>query len=348
MSERFLVTGGSGFIGSAVVRRLIAQGASVTNLDALTYAAVPGALASVAQDPGYTFLHASICDRPAVRSAFHEVQPTIVINLAAESHVDRSIDDPSPFVSTNVLGTTTLLEEGARYWTGLGSDRQSDFRFVHVSTDEVFGSIEDGLFDLQSRYDPTSPYAASKAAGDHLVRAWHRTFGLPTIITNCTNNYGPYQFPEKLIPLMVVRALQGDTLPVYGDGLNVRDWLHVEDHVSGLLLAARDGAPGATYLLGSRSPATNLELVTMLCEILDEKAPTTGGHARRITMVPDRPGHDRRYALDPRSAEDGLGFRSVLNLQDGLAETVQWYLENEQWWKPIISGRYPTERLGVI
>ncbi len=255
MSERFLLTGGSGFIGSALVRRLIRDGKTVTNLDALTYAATPEALAEIAEHPRYGFVRGSITDKRRVRSVLRDSHPTVVVNLAAESHVDRSIDEPSIFVSTNVLGTTTLLEETTEYWRGLDPGSRNSFRFVHVSTDEVFGSIDTGLFDDSSPYDPSSPYAASKAAGDHMVRAWHRTYGLPALITNCANNYGPYQFPEKLIPLMIVRALAGKSLPVYGDGGNVRDWIHVDDHVSGLLLAADRGRPGDTYLLGSRSRA---------------------------------------------------------------------------------------------
>ena len=349
MSERFLLTGGSGFIGSALVRRLIRDGKTVTNLDALTYAATPEALAEIAEHPRYGFVRGSITDKRRVRSVLRDSHPTVVVNLAAESHVDRSIDEPSIFVSTNVLGTTTLLEETTEYWRGLDPGSRNSFRFVHVSTDEVFGSIDTGLFDDSSPYDPSSPYAASKAAGDHMVRAWHRTYGLPALITNCANNYGPYQFPEKLIPLMIVRALAGKSLPVYGDGGNVRDWIHVDDHVSGLLLAADRGRPGDTYLLGSRSPVTNLELVLAICQILDEKIPSdSGSYADRIEMVKDRPGHDRRYALDPTSSEEILGFKSTWGLAKGLANTVDWYLAHRAWWESILADRYRAERLGVL
>lgn len=358
--ERILVTGGAGFIGSAVIRLLMAEtSCQVINLDKLTYAGNLASLRSVAENPRYAFEQADVADAGAVRRIVDRFRPTAVLHLAAESHVDRSIDGPAAFIQTNVLGTYTLLEAVREYWAGLPSDQRAVFRFLHVSTDEVFGSLGPrGFFTEQSRYDPRSPYAASKAAADHLVRAWHHTYGLPVLVTNCSNNYGPYQFPEKLIPLMILQALEGQPLPVYGRGDNVRDWLYVDDHARALLRILEAGRVGETYLIGGRSERTNLEVVRALCALLDEMRPIGRNpdfrgppHARRyeelITFVPDRPGHDRRYAMDPTRLEQELGWRPRESFESGLRKTVAWYLENRWWWEPIRSGRYRGERLGL-
>jgi dTDP-glucose 4,6-dehydratase len=358
--ERILVTGGAGFIGSAVIRLLMTEtSCQVLNLDKLTYAGNLASLRSVAENPRYAFEQADVADAGAVRRIVDAFRPTAVLHLAAESHVDRSIDGPAAFIQTNVLGTYTLLESVREYWAGLPSDQRAAFRFLHVSTDEVFGSLGPrGFFTEQSRYDPRSPYAASKAAADHLVRAWHHTYGLPVLVTNCSNNYGPYQFPEKLIPLMILQALEGQPLPVYGRGDNIRDWLYVDDHARALLRILEAGRVGETYVIGGRSERTNLEVVRALCALLDEMRPIGRNpdfrgprHARRyeelITFVPDRPGHDRRYAMDPTRLEQELGWRPRESFESGLRKTVAWYLENRWWWEPIRSGRYRGERLGL-
>ena len=345
-----LVTGGAGFIGSAVIRYLLAETqAQVVNLDKLTYAAN---LASIPQARGnarYKLEKVDICDGPALCRVFDQYQPASVMNLAAESHVDRSIDGPSAFVQTNVVGTFTILHEALRYWQSLSGNQRDGFRFLHVSTDEVFGSLsDDGLFTEESPYAPSSPYSATKAASDHLVRAWHETYGLPTLLTNCSNNYGPYHFPEKLIPHMILKALAGEPLPIYGDGMNVRDWLYVDDHARALSLVLARGLVGETYNIGSRNERTNRAVVETICDILDERSPARAGSRRNlINFVSDRPGHDRRYAIDPSKIENALGWRSHESFESGLARTVQWYLDNRQWWEDILQRGYRTERAGL-
>lgn len=345
MTARFLVTGGRGFIGSTLVRKLISRGDKVLNLDLGTYAAVPGALDEVADHENYELVPGSISDPDLVRSVLHGYEPTHIVNLAAETHVDRSIDGPAPFFATNLGGVMTLLEVATDHWRRRGSE---GLRLIHVSTDEVFGSISSGEASVFSPYNPSSPYAATKAGSDHLVRAWFTTYGLPTIVTNCSNNYGPFQFPEKLIPLVIVRALTGRTIPIYGDGDQVRDWIHVEDHCRGLLTVSEFGIPGSTYLIGSRTTVDNLTLVRLICQELDHLAPRPDGssHADAIEHVQDRPGHDRRYALDPSSVE-ALGFAPEWELRAGLVETIRWYADNRDWWTDILEHRYGTERLGV-
>ncbi len=345
--KRLLVTGGAGFIGSALVRRAIGAGYEVLNLDKLTYASSPDALAEVEASAGYRFVQADVADATAVRQAIESFSPDAIVHLAAESHVDRSIDGPAAFIHSNVVGTFALLEEARRYWSALPRNRAEAFRFVQVSTDEVFGSLGDaGLFDESSRYDPSSPYSASKAAGDHLARAWHRTYGLPVIVTNCSNNYGPFQFPEKLIPLAIERALAGKAIPVYGTGSNVRDWLHVDDHAAGLLVAVERGVPGATYLFGGRSERTNLDVVRAICAALDVLRPESAPH-ERIEFVTDRPGHDLRYAIDPSIAEHRLGWKAERRFEDGIADTVRWYLDHRDWADRIRDHRYRGQRLGA-
>ncbi|HEX6065972.1 MAG TPA: dTDP-glucose 4,6-dehydratase [Longimicrobiales bacterium] len=346
MVERtVLVTGGAGFIGSAVVRRLIGQSAwRVVNIDKLTYAGNLDSLGDATASERYHFEHADIADAAVVRAVFDRYQPHAVLHLAAESHVDRSIDGPAPFMETNVIGTFTLLEEAARYVR----DRQPlRFRFVHVSTDEVFGSITDGKFDHATPYAPSSPYSATKAAADHLARAWQRTYGLPTIVTNCSNNYGPFQFPEKLIPLTIIKAIAGEALPVYGKGENVRDWLYVEDHAEALQLVLEQGEEGATYLFGGNYERRNIDVVISICRILDELRPRGGGYEGLIRFVADRPGHDLRYAIDASYAQTKLGWRPRESFESGLRKTVQWYLDNEHWWRRVLSGEYRGERLGL-
>jgi dTDP-glucose 4,6-dehydratase len=350
-SRTILVTGGAGFIGSAVVRQIIAHTAySVVNVDCLTYAGNLDSLRGVESDARYTFEQVDIRDRGAVRRVFDEHAPGAVVHLAAESHVDRSIDGPSDFVHTNVVGTFHLLEEARRHWQRLAGAEKDGFRFVHVSTDEVFGSLgEEGLFHETTPYDPSSPYSATKAASDHLARAWHRTFGLPALVTNCSNNYGPYQFPEKLIPLMILNALDGKELPVYGRGDQVRDWLHVDDHARGLILAVDRGRPGATYLMGGYGERQNLDVVERLCDLVDEMAGSldTGPRRGLIRFVQDRPGHDMRYAIDPSTSERELGWRPRHDFESGMRSTIQWYLENRSWWERVRSGAYRGERLGL-
>jgi dTDP-glucose 4,6-dehydratase len=344
---KILVTGGCGFIGSALVRHLLSRTqVIVTNVDKLTYAATENAIPG-AQASRYRLEQADICDARALRRIFEAARPSSVINMAAESHVDRSIDGPGEFIQTNIVGTFTLLQETLRYWRALDAAAQKTFRFLHVSTDEVFGSLgESGAFTEETAYAPNSPYSASKASSDHLVRAWHETYGLPTLISNCSNNYGPYQFPEKLIPHMIIRALAGQNLPVYGDGKNVRDWLHVEDHVLALLTIIERGRVGHTYNVGSRNERTNLDLVHLLCDLLDSHAPGRR-HRELINFVTDRPGHDRRYAIDPGKIERELGWKPQETFESGLAKTVQWYLENRPWWQAILQRGYQADRAGV-
>jgi len=346
-----LLTGGFGFIGSAVVRHLLAAtGEVVVNIDKMTYAASPESLGMHAGNPRLINIRADICDAEAMRSAFATHKPRRVIHLAAESHVDRSIDGPAEFIQTNIVGTQVLLEAARAYWTGLDPAAKEDFRFHHVSTDEVFGSLHhgDAPFDEHTAYDPRSPYSASKAASDHLVRAWQHTYGLPTFVSNTTNNYGPWQFPEKLIPLVTLNALEGRPLPVYGDGSNVRDWLHVEDHAEALVLALLNGQVGATYCIGPRQERSNLQVVQAICATLDRLRPDPAGpRARLITYVRDRPGHDFRYAMDPSGAERALGWKPRFDFESGLEHTIRWYLDNEAWWRPIRDRAYAGQRLGT-
>ena len=346
-NQRVLVTGGAGFIGSAVVRLAVARGYHVVNLDALTYAACLDNLASVADSPLYAFEHADIRDRDALDRIFATHAPDAVMHLAAESHVDRSIDGPGDFVSTNITGTYNLLEAARAYWEARG--RPEAFRFHHVSTDEVFGSLgPEGAFTEDTPYDPRSPYSASKAASDHLVQAWFHTYGVPVVMSNCSNNYGPYQFPEKLIPVVILNALAGSPLPIYGDGANVRDWLHVEDHADALLLVLREGSVGRSYNIGGENERSNLELVRALCAILDERRPKAkGSYADQITFVADRPGHDARYAIDPARMRAELGWRPSVTVEEGLAQTVDWYLANETWWTALQDRQGVGQRLGV-
>ena len=346
---KILVTGGAGFIGSAVVRLAIGRGHQVVNLDALTYAACLDNVASVAGSDLYQFEKADIRDRSALDRIFFEHTPDAVMHLAAESHVDRSIDGPGDFIETNITGTYNMLEAARAYWTRQG--RPAGFRFHHISTDEVFGSLpaDPALkFTEDTPYDPRSPYSASKAASDHLVRAWGETYGLPVVLTNCSNNYGPYHFPEKLIPVIILNALAGKPLPIYGDGSNIRDWLYVEDHAEALLLVLEKGTLGRSYNIGGENERTNLALVKTLCAILDEKRPkASGSYADQITFVTDRPGHDARYAIDPSRIRSELGWRPSVTVEEGLARTVQWYLDNEAWWRPLQARQGVGQRLGV-
>ncbi|MEC9311860.1 MAG: dTDP-glucose 4,6-dehydratase [Pseudomonadota bacterium] len=346
---KLLITGGAGFIGSAVVRLAMARGHEVVNLDALTYAACLDNVASVADQPGYVFEQADIRDLPALKRIFAEQQPDAVMHLAAESHVDRSIDGPGAFIETNVMGTYNMLEAARDYWIAQG--KPEGFRFHHISTDEVFGSLPADpsvMFTEDTAYDPRSPYSASKASSDHLVRAWHETYGLPVVLTNCSNNYGPFHFPEKLIPVVILNALAGKPLPIYGKGENIRDWLYVEDHADALLLVVEKGALGRSYNIGGENERTNLDLVKTLCGILDAKRPRADGvsYAEQITFVTDRPGHDARYAIDPSRIRDELGWRPSVTVEEGLDRTVQWYLENEDWWRALQERDGVGERLG--
>jgi dTDP-glucose 4,6-dehydratase len=344
---KILVTGGAGFIGSAVVRLAIARGHSIVNVDALTYAACLENVASVADHSNYVFEQVDIRDRAALETVFAKHTPDAVMHLAAESHVDRSIDGPADFIETNVNGTFNMLEAARSYWQAQGKPK--GFRFHHISTDEVFGSLgPTGMFTEDTPYDPRSPYSASKASSDHLVRAWHETYGLPVVMTNCSNNYGPYHFPEKLIPVVILNALAGKPLPIYGGGGNIRDWLYVEDHADALLLVLEKGELGHSYNIGGENERTNLELVKMLCEILDRLQPRGGGsYADLITFVTDRPGHDARYAIDPSRIRDELGWRPSVTVEEGLEKTVQWYLQNENWWKPLLERTGVGQRLGT-
>jgi dTDP-glucose 4,6-dehydratase len=350
-AKRILVTGGAGFIGSALVRHLIGNtDHQVLNVDALTYAGNLASLSSVADSNRYGFLRADIRDAAAMRGALRGFRPDVVTHLAAESHVDRSIDGPAAFIETNVVGTFTLLAEALDYWRGLEGAARDAFRFHHISTDEVFGSLGDqGFFTEETPYAPHSPYSASKAASDHLVRAWRDTYGLPTLVTNCSNNYGPYHFPEKLIPLTIIKGLAGEPLPIYGKGDNVRDWLFVEDHVKALTRVFETGAPGETYIIGGRAERTNLQVVKAICAALDRLRPRADGlsHEVQITYVADRPGHDHRYAIDPSKLERELGWKAEVSFEHGIEATIQWYLDNEAWWRPILAGTYSGERLGV-
>lgn len=344
---RIIVTGGAGFIGSALVRHLVAGGHDVLTIDSLTYAGNRASLRDVEGSDRHEFLHAGICDADAMRAAFRRFAPERVMHLAAESHVDRSITGAADFVQTNVVGTFTLLEAARGYWQGLVPEGQAAFRFLHVSTDEVYGSLgAEGLFHETTPYDPSSPYSASKAASDHLAKAWHRTYGLPVIVSNCSNNYGPYHFPEKLIPLTILNALAGRPLPVYGAGENVRDWLYVEDHARALDLIAAEGQPGETYNVGGRNERRNIDVVRRICAVLDELAPAGAPHDRLIAFVTDRPGHDARYAIDATRLESELGWRAQESFDTGIAKTVRWYLDNDWWWRPL-AERYDGERLGL-
>lgn len=341
-----LITGGAGFIGSAVVRLAIARGHRVINVDALTYAACLDNVASVADHPNYCFEHCDIRDRAGLDRVFATHRPDIVMHLAAESHVDRSIDGPADFIETNIVGTFHMLEAARTYWIGAG--KPDTFRFHHISTDEVFGSLgPSGQFTETTPYDPRSPYSASKAGSDHLVRAWHETYGLPVVLTNCSNNYGPYHFPEKLIPVIILNALAGEPIPVYGAGENIRDWLYVEDHADALLTVVTAGHIGRRCNIGGENEARNIDIVHKICAILDAKRPIDHPYADLITFVTDRPGHDMRYAIDPTRIRDELGWRPSVTLDQGLEKTVQWYLDNEAWWKPLQSRDGVGMRLGI-
>ena len=346
---KILVTGGAGFIGSAVVRLAIARGHSIVNVDALTYAACLNNVSSVSESFQYSFEHADIRDRNALDTIFETHQPDTVMHLAAETHVDRSIDGPADFIETNVFGTLNMLEAERIYWQAYG--RPETFRFHHISTDEVFGSLPidpSVQFTEETPYDPRSPYSASKASSDHLVRAWYETYGLPVVLTNCSNNYGPYHFPEKLIPVIILNALADKPLPIYGNGSNIRDWLYVEDHADALLLVLKQGKIGRSYNIGGENECTNLELVQTLCKILDRLKPRgTGAYEQLITFVQDRPGHDARYAIDPSRIRDELGWRPSVTVEEGLEKTVQWYLDNEDWWKPLQNRAGVGVRLGT-
>ena len=347
---KILVTGGAGFIGSAVVRLAISRGQTIINVDALTYAACLENIASVSQNPLYKFEKVDIRDRDDLDRIFLKYEPDLVMHLAAESHVDRSIDAPADFIETNIMGTFNMLEAARKYWDAKG--KPNAFRFHHISTDEVFGSLPANKtiqFTENTAYDPRSPYAASKASADHLVRAWHETYGLPVVITNCSNNYGPFHFPEKLIPVVILNALADKPLPIYGDGANVRDWLFVEDHADALLLVLEKGQVGRSYNIGSENELSNLKLVNKICEILDRMRPRSGGrYADLITFVPDRPGHDERYAIDPSRMQRELGWRPSVTIDEGLEFTVRWYLDNETWWRPLLNRKGVGERLGGI
>lgn len=346
---RVLVTGGAGFIGSAVVRHLVlVRNYDVLTVDKLTYAGNVASLVTVENNPRHRFLQADICNRAAMQEAFDSFKPDRVIHLAAESHVDRSITGARDFIETNVVGSFTLLEAARHYWQDLFGKAKTDFRFLHVSTDEVYGSLgEDGLFTEETPYDPSSPYSASKAASDHLAKAWGRTYGMPVIVSNCSNNYGPYHFPEKLIPLIVLNALESKSLPVYGNGANIRDWLFVEDHARALDLIAERGRIGETYNIGGRNERSNIEVVKRICSIMDTLRPQKAPHERLITYVRDRPGHDARYAIDATKLEVELGWEAEENFDAGIEKTVKWYMENEWWWAPLRQG-YGGGRLGLL
>ena len=342
---KILVTGGAGFIGSAVVRLAVLRGHEVVNVDALTYAANPANVADAAESPLYSFEQVDIRDRAELDRVFATHRPDAVMHLAAESHVDRSIDGPAAFIETNVIGTFNMLEAARQYWTAHG--RPDAFRFHHISTDEVFGSLGDtGQFTETTPYDPRSPYSASKAGSDHLVRAWHETYGLPVVLTNCSNNYGPYHFPEKLVPVVILKALAGEPIPVYGDGGNVRDWLYVEDHADALLLVVEQGQVGRSYNIGGENEARNIDLVRTICAHMDDLHPEGAPHADLITFVTDRPGHDRRYAIDPARIRTELGWRPSVTVEEGLRRTVEWYLNHRDWWQPLLSRDGVGQRLG--
>ncbi len=346
-----IVTGGAGFIGSALCRHLVGDGiARVVNIDKLTYAANLTSLDPIAGSPHYKFIQADICDAEEMHRIFRETQPDGILHLAAESHVDRSIDGAAAFIQTNLIGTFNLLEAARNYWADLSQPRKDAFRFLHVSTDEVYGSLGPGdLFRETTPYDPSSPYSASKAGSDHLVMAWHRTYGLPVVISNCSNNYGPYHFPEKLIPLIILNCFHHRPLPVYGKGDNIRDWLYVDDHARALRTIWKNGRPGEKYNVGGRNERRNIEVVRRICQLMDGLSPdpVAGGHESLITYVKDRPGHDARYAIDATKLETELGWRALENFDTGIDKTVRWYLENRDWWQPIIDSKYACERLGL-
>jgi len=354
---KILITGGAGFIGSAVIRHIIENTAdSVINVDKLTYAGNLNSLATVLPSERYVFCQVDICDQVVLSKVFQTQQPDAVMHLAAESHVDRSIDGPGEFIQTNIVGTYQLLNTARKYWQGLAQEKQSAFVFHHVSTDEVYGDLEgpEGFFTEETAYDPSSPYSASKASSDHLVRAWHRTYGLPAIITNCSNNYGPYHFPEKLIPHMILNALKGKPLPVYGDGTQVRDWLYVEDHARALYKVITEGKIGETYNIGGHNEKKNIEVVQSICALLEELAPgnpnssaSGKGYAKLIEFVKDRPGHDLRYAIDADKIEKQLGWLPQESFESGIRKTVSWYLENSDWWQAVLDGSYQLQRLGA-
>ena len=346
---KLLITGGAGFIGSAVIRNAIKSGHSIVNVDCLTYAANLESLATVSNSQNYIFEKANICDPIAMEKVFNKFKPDAVMHLAAESHVDRSIDGPAEFIQTNIVGTYILLDQSKKYWDNLSGTKKAEFRFHHVSTDEVYGDLEmeDPAFVETTPYDPSSPYSASKAASDHLVRAWGRTFGLPTVITNCSNNYGPYQFPEKLIPVVILKALHNESIPVYGTGENVRDWLYVDDHADALLTVLQNGKLGETYNIGGNNERTNLELVKTICRIIDEFVDKSEPSENLITYVTDRPGHDYRYAIDPSKIRDELGWEPSVNWDEGFRQTIEWYLANESWWRPLVDAKAFGQRLGL-
>lgn len=344
---KYLVTGGAGFIGSALCYRLMqSPEAHVTVIDKMTYAANPASLAPLESDPRFRFLQADICDLPRMMDLVRADAPDVIFHLAAETHVDRSIDGAGAFVQTNLVGTFAMLQAARAHFEQV---RPAGFRFVHVSTDEVFGSLgAEGLFDETTAYDPSSPYSATKAGADHLAHAWHRTYGLPVVVSNCSNNYGPRQFPEKLIPLVLLNALDGKRLPVYGDGLNVRDWLHVDDHADALVRMAEAGVPGQSYAVGANSERTNIDIVRLICGLLEARRPAEKPYADLITFVTDRPGHDRRYAIDAGKIKRDLGWSPSRNFEQGLADTVDWYLANKDWWRPLRDGVYAGDRLGKV
>jgi dTDP-glucose 4,6-dehydratase len=349
-NSTIFVTGGAGFIGSAVVRHLLdGTSAFVVNIDKLTYASNLASIPQAPRHPRYVFANVDVCCGSDLRALFERYQPRAVMNLAAESHVDRSIDGPSEFIQTNIVGTFTLLQEALRYWRGLDSAKRALFRLLHISTDEVFGSLAaEGLFTEVTPYAPTSPYSASKASSDHLVRAWYETYELPTLVTNCSNNYGFYQFPEKLIPHVIIKGLAEEQLPVYGDGKNIRDWLYVDEHAQALALVLTRGRVGETYNIGSRNERTNIDVVTKICDLLDHLQPSSEGSRRRlISFVPDRPGHDRRYAIDPSKIEQEFGWRATESFETGIEKTVRWYLENRFWWQSILDRGYQAKRIGL-
>ena len=351
-NKNILVTGGAGFIGSAVIRYLINEtNSNVLNIDKLTYAGNLESLETVSNNPRYQFLHADICDKSAMTKAFQDFQPNIVMHLAAESHVDRSIDGPMDFIQTNIIGTYNLLEIARNYWQNLTEDKKSSFKFHHISTDEVYGDLEgtEDLFTEATSYSPSSPYSASKASSDHLVRAWYRTYGLPVVVTNCSNNYGPYHFPEKLIPLVILNALDGKPLPVYGDGKQIRDWLYVEDHARALYLVATTAKVGETYNIGGHNEKQNIDVVKTICTILDNIKPRTDGqsYTQQITFVKDRPGHDLRYAIDASKIQQELNWQPQETFESGIQKTVEWYLNNLEWCRHVQDGSYQRERLGV-
>lgn len=349
--QTILITGGCGFIGSALIRHIVGQGLYQTiNVDSLTYSASPAALAKVQGNPGYVFEHETICNRAAIGAILARYRPSAVIHLAAETHVDRSIDGPAVFIETNIVGTFSLLEATLDYYRSLTANEKNTFRFYHISTDEVYGDLSDtGLFTEETPYQPSSPYSASKAAADHLVKAWYRTYGMPIVMSHCSNNYGPFQFPEKLVPLMIIRAMNGESLPVYGDGSNVRDWIYVEDHVAGILAVLGRGRIGQTYNLGGNAELRNIDMVETICKLLDTISPRGDGRSYReqIAFVPDRPGHDLRYAIDATKARNELGWMPKETIATGLRRTINFYLDNKAWWHPILTTRYAGQRMGT-